>query len=81
MYVVVHAHRYGGVLMYGDRFKHINNVARILLQETGLGLKVRTAVCVCVCACVSVVSRARRILRGPAARAGKNTFEKIPPSP
>lgn len=26
--------------MHGDRFKHINNVARILLQETGIGLEV-----------------------------------------
>ena len=53
MYVVARACRYGGVLMYGDRFKHINNVARILLQETGLGLKVQLCVCVCMCACVS----------------------------
>ena len=32
--------RYGGVLLHGDRFKHINNVARTLLQETGIGLEV-----------------------------------------
>ena len=32
--------RFGGILLHADRFKHINNVARILLHETGLGLKV-----------------------------------------
>jgi hypothetical protein len=32
--------RFGGILLHADRFKHINNVARMLLQETGLGLKV-----------------------------------------
>jgi len=30
--------RYGGILLHSDRFKHINNVARILLQQSGLGL-------------------------------------------
>ena len=30
--------RFGGVLLHEDRFKHINNVARILLQESGIGL-------------------------------------------
>ena len=34
--------RYGGILLHGDRFKHINNVARILLLETGVGLEVNT---------------------------------------
>ena len=29
-----------GILLHADRFKHINNVARIMLHETGLGLKV-----------------------------------------
>ena len=32
--------RFGGILLHADRFKHINNVARILLQESGLGQKV-----------------------------------------
>ena len=32
--------RFGGILLHADRFKHINNVARIVLQETGLGQKV-----------------------------------------
>lgn len=32
--------RYGGIQLHGDRFKHINNVARILLQETGVGSEV-----------------------------------------
>jgi hypothetical protein len=32
--------RFGGILLHADRFKHVNNVARILLQETGLGQKV-----------------------------------------
>lgn len=36
--VVVVSRWYGGILLHGDRFKHINNVARILLQETGVGL-------------------------------------------
>jgi hypothetical protein len=35
--------RFGGILLHADRFKHINNVARILLPETGLGQKVATA--------------------------------------
>ena len=35
--------RFGGILLHADRFKHINNVARILLQETGLGQKVQHA--------------------------------------
>ena len=30
-------HRYGGIQLGPDRFKHINNVARILLQETSIG--------------------------------------------
>ena len=36
----VWCYRYGGILLHGDRFKHINNVARTLLQETGIGLEV-----------------------------------------
>lgn len=32
--------RFGGILLHSDRFKHINNVARILLQESGVGQKV-----------------------------------------
>ena len=32
--------RYGGILLHADRFKHINNVARTLIQDTGLGLEV-----------------------------------------
>ena len=36
--------RYGGIRLHADRFKHINNVARILLQETGLGIKVQLKV-------------------------------------
>ena len=32
--------RFGGILLHADRFKHINNVARMLLQETGVGTKV-----------------------------------------
>ena len=36
--------RYGGIHLHADRFKHINNVARILLQETGLGIKVQLKV-------------------------------------
>lgn len=32
--------RYGGVQLGPDRFKHINNVARTLLQNTGMGIKV-----------------------------------------
>ena len=34
--------RYGGILLHADRFKHINNVARTLIQDTGLGLEVLT---------------------------------------
>lgn len=30
---------YGGIQLHADRFKHINNVARILLQESGIGLQ------------------------------------------
>ena len=33
--------RYGGIQLHADRFKHINNVARILIQESGIGLQVR----------------------------------------
>ena len=43
IYMIVHLSqfcRYGGIQLHGDRFKHINNVARILLQETGIGLEV-----------------------------------------
>ena len=32
--------RFGGILLHADRFKHINNVARILLLESGVGEKV-----------------------------------------
>ena len=32
--------RYGGIFLHADRFKHINNIARILLRETGLGQEV-----------------------------------------
>ena len=32
--------RFGGILLHADRLKHINNVTRILLQETELGQKV-----------------------------------------
>ena len=32
--------RYGGIHLGPDRFKHINNVARVLLQHTGIGSKV-----------------------------------------
>lgn len=32
--------RYGGVHLGPDRFKHINNVARTLLQTTGMAAKV-----------------------------------------
>ena len=31
--------RYGGIQLGPDRFKHINNVARILLQESSIGRK------------------------------------------
>ncbi len=39
-----HHCRYGGIQLGPDRFKHINNVARIIIQESGLGLEVRTYV-------------------------------------
>lgn len=42
MGTVMSLFRYGGILLHGDRFKHINNVARILLLETGVGLEVNT---------------------------------------
>lgn len=29
--------RFGGILLHADRFKHINNVARILLQDSRVG--------------------------------------------
>lgn len=32
--------RYGGIQLHADRFKHINNVARIVVQESGIGLQV-----------------------------------------
>lgn len=32
--------RYGGILLHADRFKHINNVARVVVQESGIGLQV-----------------------------------------
>lgn len=37
MCVCLYVFRYGGIHLGPDRFKHINNVARILLQETGVG--------------------------------------------
>ncbi len=42
--IIMHPHhcRYGGIQLGPDRFKHINNVARIIIQESGLGLEVRT---------------------------------------
>lgn len=43
--------RFGGILLHSDRFKHINNVARLLLQETGFGQEV----------CVNVLSELRLI--------------------
>jgi hypothetical protein len=39
-HTIISSARFGGILLHADRFKHINNVARILLQETGLGQKV-----------------------------------------
>lgn len=35
--VVVVSRWFGGILLHGDRFKHINNVARILLLESKVG--------------------------------------------
>ncbi|XP_064399070.1 protein IMPACT-A-like isoform X2 [Halichondria panicea] len=37
--VVVVTRWYGGVLLGADRFKHINNVARTIIQESGRGLE------------------------------------------
>lgn len=41
----LHVCRFGGILLHADRFKHINNVARILLQDTGVGQKVNQISC------------------------------------
>lgn len=69
--------RFGGILLHADRFKHINNVARILLQETGVGTKV-THVPISVqcsdcqsriydhaCMCIASISSTRRMSRRP----------------
>lgn len=37
--MVVVSRWYGGIHLGPDRFKHINNVARVLLQHTGIGSK------------------------------------------
>ncbi|KAL5467464.1 hypothetical protein EMCRGX_G031690 [Ephydatia muelleri] len=37
--LVVVSRWFGGILLHGDRFKHINNVARILLLESKVGCK------------------------------------------
>ena len=34
--LICNVSRYGGIHLGPDRFKHINNVARMLLQTTGL---------------------------------------------
>ena len=41
---IIRIYRYGGIQLHADRFKHINNVARILLQDSGAGLQVRTCI-------------------------------------
>ena len=43
-YNYIYIRRYGGIQLHADRFKHINNVARILLQDSGAGLQVRTCI-------------------------------------
>lgn len=43
--LVISIPRFGGILLHGDRFKHINNVARILLLESNVGCKVRWIPC------------------------------------
>lgn len=35
----IHARRYGGVLLGPARFSHINNAARVLLEQEGHGKK------------------------------------------
>ena len=52
--VVVVSRWYGGVHLGPDRFKHINNCARTVIQDTHIGLTVSSAVkesllCVHVC--------------------------------
>ena len=39
--MVVVSRWYGGIQLGPDRFKHINNVARVLLQSSGLGSQVQ----------------------------------------
>ena len=44
--VVVVSRWYGGVHLGPDRFKHINNCARTLIQDTRIGLTVSWSLCV-----------------------------------
>ena len=53
--MVVVSRWYGGIQLGPDRFKHINNCTRTILEQQGyLAQRVCVYVCVCVCVCVSL---------------------------
>ena len=62
--MVVVSRWYGGIHLGPDRFKHINNCTRTILEKHGyltqrvrVWLNVCVYVCVCVCVCVCARSR------------------------